>query len=135
MYHNILVPIAFDGDSTPSVALNVARTLADKDATVTLMHVLEHVPAYAIHYIPEDLMRATREGIRSELTRLSDGLPGGNALLVEGHAGRSILDHASRMEADCIVIQSHRPGLQDYVLGSTAAHVVRHARCAVMVVR
>lgn len=135
MYHNILVPIAFDGDSAPSAALNVARTLADRDATVTLLHVLEHVPAYAIHYIPEDLMRATREGIHSELERLAHGLPGGNALLLEGHAGRTILDHASRMKADCIVIQSHKPGLQDYLLGSTAAHVVRHARCAVMVVR
>ncbi|MFD0978057.1 universal stress protein [Tropicimonas aquimaris] len=135
MYHNILVPIAFDGDSKPNAALSVAKTLAAKDATVTLLHVIEHVPAYAIHYIPEDLMRATRDGIHAELSRLGEDLPNGNALLLEGHAGRSILDQASRMKADCIVIQSHRPGLQDYVLGSTAAHVVRHANCAVMVVR
>lgn len=135
MYRNILVPIAFDGDSAPDVALEAAATLASPDATVTLLHVLEHVPAYAIHYVPDDLMRATREGIRSELARMADGLPGGTAMLLEGHAGRAILDQARRMAADCIVIASHRPGLQDYLLGSTAAHVVRHAPCTVMVVR
>jgi nucleotide-binding universal stress UspA family protein len=135
MYHNILVPIAFDDDNKVGAALAAARALAAPQATVTLLHVLEHVPAYAIHYVPDDLLRATREGLQAELTRLAEGLPGGRAQLVEGHAGRTILDQADRIEADCIVIASHRPGMQDYLLGSTAAQVVRHAGCAVMVVR
>ena len=37
--------------------------------------------------------------------------------------------------ADLLIIASHRPGLQDYFLGSTAAHVVRHAACSVHVIR
>ena len=32
-------------------------------------------------------------------------------------------------------IASHQPGLQDYFLGSTAAKVVRHATCSVLVMR
>ena len=34
-----------------------------------------------------------------------------------------------------IVIASHDPGLADYLLGSTAGRVVRHAHCSVLVVR
>jgi nucleotide-binding universal stress UspA family protein len=54
---------------------------------------------------------------------------------VTGHSARSILDYAEAHDVDCIVIASHRPGLQDFFLGSTAARVVRHATCAVHVVR
>ncbi len=48
------------------------------------------------------------------------------------------LDHGVSAVAhavDCIVIGSHKPGLSDYLLGSTAARVVRHAPCAVHVYR
>jgi nucleotide-binding universal stress UspA family protein len=47
----------------------------------------------------------------------------------------TILETAKEIGADLIVIASHRPGLQDYFLGSTAARVVRHAECAVLVDR
>jgi nucleotide-binding universal stress UspA family protein len=33
------------------------------------------------------------------------------------------------------VIASHRPGMADLLIGSTAAQVVRHAPCAVHVLR
>ena len=37
--------------------------------------------------------------------------------------------------AAMIVIASHDPGLADYLLGSVAARVVRHAHCSVLVTR
>jgi universal stress protein F len=135
MYKKILVPISFDDDEKVGRAIAAAQAMADDDATVTLMHVVEHVPAYAIYHIPDDLMEATREGLAKELERLASGLPHGEGLLVEGHAGRTILDTAEDIGTDCIVIASHRPGMQDYLLGSTAAQVVRHAPCTVVVVR
>jgi len=42
---------------------------------------------------------------------------------------------AQEKGVDLIIIASHRPGLQDYFLGSTAAKVVRHAKCSVLVIR
>jgi nucleotide-binding universal stress UspA family protein len=42
---------------------------------------------------------------------------------------------AEEKGADLIIIASHRPGLKDYFLGSTAAKVVRHAKCSVLVIR
>lgn len=135
MYKNILVPISFEDDTKVESALEAARALADTGGRVTLLHVVEHVPAYAMHYVPDDLVDATRAGLLAELERLSADLPGGQGAVVEGHAGRTILDHAAETGADCIIVASHRPGMQDYLLGSTAAQVVRHATCAVMVVR
>ena len=52
-----------------------------------------------------------------------------------GNPYKAILEVAKEEGADLIVLASHRPGLQDYFLGSTAAKVVRHAECSVLVRR
>ncbi|MBT8411941.1 MAG: universal stress protein, partial [Octadecabacter sp.] len=44
-------------------------------------------------------------------------------------------DFATDNSIDCIIMASHQPGLEDYFLGSTAARVVRHAKCSVHVIR
>ena len=56
---------------------------------------------------------------------------------VVGHGTiyEEILRAAKECKADLIVMASHRPELQDYLLGPNAARVVRHANCSVMVIR
>jgi nucleotide-binding universal stress UspA family protein len=135
MYNNILVPISFDEDRDSTGAIKVAKTLADAGATITLIHVMEQIPTYAITYMPTDYITESRNAIQTELQALAEDIPGGKALLVEGHSGRTILDWADKHGVDCIVIASHRPGMQDLLLGSTATTVVRHAHCAVHVLR
>ena len=46
-----------------------------------------------------------------------------------------ILGVAEKAEVDLVVIGSHRPAMKDYLLGTNAARVVRHARCSVLVAR
>ena len=135
MYHNILVPISFDADRDTSAPLKLAELLATADARVTLLHVVEHIPSYAISYMPQDYMASARKAIQSELDEMAARLPKATGIVVEGHSGRSILDWAEENEPDLIIIASHRPGMQDLLLGSTASQVVRHAACAVHVVR
>ncbi|MFV0360733.1 universal stress protein [Tropicimonas sp.] len=135
MYRNVLVPIAFDDDDKVDASLQAARALGEADGRVTLLHVVEHVPAYAVQYVPDDLVKATLEGIHAELDRLAAMVPGGEGVVVEGHSGRTILDYAREHANDCIIVASHRPEMQDYLLGSTAAQVVRHADCTVVVIR
>ncbi|MFP7672610.1 universal stress protein [Marivita sp. S0852] len=135
MYSNILVPIALDNeDDRTAHAISVAKKLADDGARITLLHVVESVPSYAISYISSDILDATRTGIEKEMERLAADA-GAVAKVIEGHSGRSILDYAEEHGPDLIVIASHRPGMQTLLLGSTATHVVRHARCAVHVLR
>lgn len=135
MYDNILVPISFDDDRDANGAIAVARALAKDGAKITLLHVMEQIPGYAISYMPNDYITESRRAIQTELTAMAGNLPGGEAVLVEGHSGRTIVDWADKHGVDCIIIASHRPGMQDLLLGSTATTVVRHARCAVHVIR
>jgi len=135
MYHNILVPISFDVDRDVSAPLKLAKLLATPEAKITLLHVVEHIPGYAISYMPQDYLVEARKAIREELDELSATIPGATGVVIEGHSGRSILDWADTNNPDLIIIASHRPGMQDLLLGSTASQVVRHAACAVHVVR
>lgn len=135
MYHNILVPISFDAERDTSAPLKLAQKLATPDAQITLLHVIEHVPSYAISYISADYMAEARQAIEAELQELAKQVPNGRSVVIEGHSGRSILDWADTNKPDLIIVASHRPGMQDLLLGSTAAQVVRHAHCAVHVVR
>jgi nucleotide-binding universal stress UspA family protein len=45
------------------------------------------------------------------------------------------LREALAAKADLIVMTSHRPVMRTYFLGSNAGHVVRYAKCSVLVVR
>jgi nucleotide-binding universal stress UspA family protein len=135
MYAHVLVPISFDEDRDAAGAVEVARRLAGADGRITLLHVMEQIPAYAISYMPPEYLQESREAIMTELGEMADKLPNATGRAVDGHSGRTILDWAEENDADCIVIASHRPGMQDLLLGSTASQVVRHAPCAVHVVR
>lgn len=137
MYRNILVPVAFEeGENTKArAALTVAAQLAAEDARVTVLHVMEQVPGYVVNYLPADYTAQARKAVEAELDGLASTVPGGVGLVVSGHSARTILDYAADNGVDLIVIASHRPGMQDLLIGSTAAHVVRHAQCAVHVLR
>ena len=137
MYQNILVPVAFDDGSDEKIrrATEIARALAGDGARITFLHVMEQVPGYAISYLPADYIAQSRAAVQNELSDLADTVPGATGLVVDGHSGRTILDWAETNGVDLIVIASHRPGMQDLLLGSTASQVVRHAACAVHVLR
>jgi nucleotide-binding universal stress UspA family protein len=135
MYDNLLVPVSFEPDRNAQEALDIAQALATDGARITLLHVMEQIPPYAAAYLPRDHFEQARARIAEALQTLAEGIPGATVEVTTGHAGRTIVDWAGEQRVDCIVIASHRPGMADYLLGSTAAQVVRHAPCAVHVLR
>ncbi len=135
MYKHILVPVSFDENRKTDEALRLTDPLGGGKAKVTLLHVVEHVPVYAASYLPDDFLEESRKSVLADLREMAKAVPGAAVEVEVGHAGASILDYANENGVDCIVIASHDPGLQDYFLSGTAAHVVRHAHCAVHVVR
>ena len=52
-----------------------------------------------------------------------------------GHAYSTILKEAKAMNADLIILASHKPGLKEYFIGSNTSKVVNHAFCSVVVLR
>ena len=135
MYRNILIPVIFDEEHDTNASYLAARALADKDAVFTVLHVLEAIPRHVSAEISQGLLDNARREVEKKLVESARALPGAKTKLIAGHAGRSVVDFATEMNADCIVVASHRPGFEDYFLGSTAARVVRHANCSVHVIR
>ena len=135
MYKNILVPVLLDEHHDTNAAFQAARALADDDARFTVLHVLEAIPSYVASQVPDDVLTQSRSSYDAALKKLAAELPGAITLMGTGHAGRFIVDHATEHGVDCIIVASHQPGFEDYVLGSTAARGVRHAKCAVHVIR
>jgi len=135
MYSNILVPIAFEPGQNRDEAIRIARALSNDSAKVTVLHVMEEVPSYVAQYLPEGQLTKNSEEIEARIRGDLAGNDDVDIVVVNGHAGHTIVEFAAKNDVDCIVVASHRPGLQDYFLGSTAARVVRHAPCSVHVVR
>lgn len=136
MYKNILVPIDTGHVVEGKSIIDLAVQHAADDATITLLNVVEDIPNWAAVNLPADLIDKSIETVQSELKAIATA--SGVKMDVEvrtGHSYNTILDVAEEKKSDLIIVASHRPGLQDYFLGSTAAKVVRHANCSVLVVR
>ncbi|MCF2872427.1 universal stress protein [Octadecabacter sp. G9-8] len=134
MYKKILVPMALDHGVSPST-LDIARALTAGGGDVIALHVYEAPQGSVNAYLSEDAQKESVARARADLAAKTDHLEGVTAEMVIGHTYRSIIDYATDHGVDCIVMGSHKPGFSDYLLGSTAARVVRHAPCAVHVYR
>lgn len=134
MYKNIIVPMALD-HGIADKTIEIARTLLSEGGKITALHVHEAPENSVAVYVEESVMQAAFDRAKAQLEERVADMPGVTATMVSGHSGRTIVDTATSMNADCIVIGSHKPGLIDYLLGSTAARVVQHAPCAVHVAR
>ncbi|MCH2394177.1 MULTISPECIES: universal stress protein [Oceanibaculum] len=136
MYKNILVPIDLTQAEKGTAMLAVAAKLADQGAKITAINVVEDLPGYVRAELPTGLVEKNLKAAQEEMAKLvKDSGVAASVQVSDGNPSREILDHASKIGADLIIVASHRPGMQDYFLGSTAARVVRHAACSVLVTR
>ena len=82
--------------------------------------------------------KALREGAEKLKEFLDEHGPEDVAIsphIAHGTIYDEILRLANKLDCDLIVMASHRPELQDYLLGPNSARVVRHAKQSVFVVR
>ncbi|UZD91516.1 universal stress protein [Cognatishimia activa] len=135
MYQNILIPVAPDHATSYNQAMNVARQLVDPKGKITALTVLEAIPDFVQAQVPHEIytnrVAEAEASLKSDLGGVTDVEP----VVVSGHSYRTILDYANEANVDCIIITSHKPEFSDYLIGSTAARVVRHAKCCVVVLR
>src|ERR1700716_1344205 len=117
MFKSILVPIDLADTDLAKPAIATAATLSQTwSGSVRLLKVLPMTP----------IMVAGESGI--EPSRVS-------SVVRQGGIYHEILEEAAALHADLIVMTSHRPAMRTYFLGSNAGHVVRYAKCSVLVVR
>ena len=133
----ILVPTDFSRPSEQ--ALHYAHDLAQQfGASLHLLHVVNR-PLLAEGLAAEAHLSQKFESdkVRGTEARLRKLAPdAASADVVFGYAARAIVERASRLGADLIVMGSHgRAGMPHLMLGSVAEAVVRTARCPVLTVR
>lgn len=134
MYKHILVAVAPNEYETYGSAFDVARKLLEADGKVSVISVLEEVPSYVDAYLPEDHRETKAAAVMTEVSSAVN-LPDKDVHVCFGAGATTILEWSERAAVDCIIVKSHRPGLSDLLLGSTAAKVVRHAKTCVHVLR
>jgi nucleotide-binding universal stress UspA family protein len=134
MYKTILVPIDLSHPEQGARILEIARKVGGPEARLIALYVAGDIPGYIAAELPSGLIEENRKKALAELKALTD-VVGAETLVRSGHPSTVILEQAEKLGADLIVVASHRPGLEDYFLGSTAARVVRHSSSAVLVDR
>ncbi len=135
MYKTILVPIDVAHSEESKAIIDMARHHADDDSRIIILNVVEEIPKWAAVSLPAGMIAKNMAENKAALAKLGEGDGRIEVMIREGHSYDTILDVCNDLPADLVIIASHRPELQDYFLGSTAARVVRHAQCSVLVVR
>jgi len=136
MYKNIIVPIDLDKAENGKAMLDKVKELTDEGGKVTVVTVVEDMPGLITAELPEELIQKAAHTGRSSLVDMVKAADlTADVQILSGRPHRVIANLADEIGADLILIASHEPGVQDYLLGSTAAGVVHHAKCSVLVAR
>ena len=140
MFSSILVPLDLADTDLARPALATAVTLSQNlQGKIRLLNVLPMTPVMLAEYVPADFdvqQRETSEEALAIIARESGvDAPRISTAVRQGGIYHEILEEAATVKADLIVMTSHRPAMRTYFLGSNAGHVVRYAKCSVLVVR
>jgi nucleotide-binding universal stress UspA family protein len=143
MFKQILVAIDLTDADHAKPAIAIAVSMAQQSGgALRLIHVLPLTPAMLIEYVPPDFEIQQRKAAEDALAIVSKeaglDVTRVSSTVRQGSVHQEILEEATAIKADLIVMSSHqpqKPGLRTYFLGSNAGHVTRYARCSVLVVR
>jgi nucleotide-binding universal stress UspA family protein len=121
-----------------ATALTIARAQGAKVFLLRSVGLPPDVPRDFWKTTDEPLLDVLRRHAKAYLDEQTAGVPAellAGAEVVVGVPWQAVCDKAKREEVDLIVIGSHGYSGFDRVLGTTAAKVVNHAPCSVVVVR
>jgi nucleotide-binding universal stress UspA family protein len=140
MYKQILVPVDLSDPDLVKPAIETAVSMARASGgSVRLVNVLPTTPVMLAEYVPPDFELQQRKASEDALSRIASecGLDPAHVswAVRQGGIYHEVLEQAKAINADLIVMSSHRPAMRTYFLGSNAGHVVRYAKCSVLVVR
>jgi len=141
MYRKIMLPIDLGHTATNTKVISTAVDMAHMwhGGEIHAVTVVPPISSMVAPYLPQSVEADTVNDVQNRLADLmSQSVPDDikvSIRVVEGAVYHEILHEAKKWQADVIVLASHKPELGDYLLGSNAAKVVRHAPMSVFVVR
>ena len=139
MYRDILLPVDLEDANSWRKALFTALEYAK--AFGSRIHVMTVVPEFGMvrQYFPDDYEDKLKRSVKDKLHQFTSEHITGDVpvqhIIAHGVIYQEINRTAERINADLIIMGSHRPELGDYLLGPNASRVVRHSNRSVLVVR
>ena len=134
------IAVGVDGSKQSLAALSWAGTLASEcDADVSAIMSWNYptsllLPVVGAPVLPADSMTASTKALLDETIRDQPGASSVTEMRTPMGSARNVLVEASE-DHDLVVIgRTGRGAIERLVLGSTASHVARHARCPVALV-
>lgn len=140
MFKTILVAIDLEHGGDHRRILLTAKKIADASgADVHLLNVVPAAPAIVSQFLHENFEQMASGQTKKELASLAAELDlqtGEVSTLIRfGTVYEEVIAAAANLEADLIITGSHKPDVSDYLIGSNASRIVRHATCSVLVLR
>ena len=140
MFKRILVPVDLAETDLAKIAIESAcKMVRESGGTVRLLNVMPMTPVMLAEYVPPDFEAQQKTASEEALAIIASECPLApgrvTSVVRQGGIYHEILEEAKNIGADLIVMSSHRPAMKTYFLGSNAGHVVRYAKCSVLVVR
>lgn len=139
MYKEILLSVDLEDENSWRKALPTAVEYAR--AFGSRIHVITVVPEFGLvrQFFPDNYENQLKESVKAKLheftaERIPEGIPLQH-IIAHGTIYEQINNTAEKINADLVIMASHRPELGDYLLGPNAARVVRHSKRSVLVVR
>ena len=143
MSNRILCAVDVDGPQQDRAVLEVAGKLARLDNAK--LDIVSVVPDFGNSmvgsYFEEGHHGKLVAGVKDKLKSLCASVLGdaldddARHIVATGSVYQEILNAAEMAGSDLIVIGAYDPDLKDFLLGSNASRIVRHAKCSVHVVR
>ena len=140
MYRRIVLAVDLADPAPAPKGLDQALELAKASGgELRLVNVQPLLPATFMEYAPANFDAAQETRATEALDQIVASIDAPTVKLsravASGGVYHELLREAMEWDADLIVVGSHRPVMSDYLLGSNAKTIVRHARCSVLVVR
>ncbi len=142
MFKNVLLAVDLNHDESWRRALPAAVDICRQYGAE--LHVLTaipdlHMPMIASHFpegFMEKLIRSTQEKLAGFVkSNVPSEVESTHTVVSGGAIYRLILEYADEHDVDLIVVEAYHPDLKDFLLGSNAEKVARHAGQSVLVVR
>jgi universal stress protein F len=140
MFRRILLAVDLaDEAETPKGLPEALEIVTAGGGDLRLVNVQPLLPATFMEYVPADFdaeqERRAHEALQAIAAKIALPPERVSIAAVSGGVYHELLREATDWNADLIVVGSHRPVMSDYLLGSNAKTIVRHAECSVLVVR
>ena len=139
MYKRIVLAVDLAESDHSEGAAQAVELAKAGGGELRLVNVQPVIPATFMEYVPADFDEEQEKRAKVALDAILAGvdLPAErkSAAARAGGIYHELLQEASEWGAELIVVGSHRPVMSDYLLGSNAKTIVRHAQCSVLVVR